>query len=349
MLLGRPSVLCAAHISHTVAMPATHSDLLDSPHRQHYSLTTDLIAREVIRRGHPHLIRLSRYAFAVKIDGHLYAWRETHSVITSAVATTITERKDRTRRLLRDADVAIAKGGARRPGDYDSALALAHRLGWPVFIKPTMGTKGRGVVQADNPEEFAAAWQDVTNRVVIEKRFPGQEARFLVVDGRCVAVAGRTPANVVGDGVSTIGELIDAKNVLRSKNLHLMVHPIRPRDNIDLEMVPNLGDRVTVDHRGGFSSGADSLDLTDTVHRSYREVAERATRAIPGLGVAGVDIMAADWSKPAKRNNHIVIEVNSRPGIGAHHFPWEGEPRDVARAIVDACLPGRWRRGRKPA
>lgn len=89
---------------------------------------------------------------------------------------------------------------------------------------------------------------------------------------------------------------------------------------------------------GGYSTGADSIDLTETVHPSYRQVAEQVYQAIPGLGLCGVDIIATDWSQPATADNHIVVEVNSRPAIGAHHFPWEGKPRDVAGAIVDACL-----------
>lgn len=60
--------------------------------------------------------------------------------------------------------------------------------------------------------------------------------------------------------------------------------------------------------------------------------------AFAGLGLCGVDMIATDWSQPAAAGNYIIVEVNSRPAIGCHHFPWEGKSRNVAAAIVDACL-----------
>ena len=40
----------------------------------------------------------------------------------------------------------------------------------------------------------------------------GEDFRALVVNNRLVAVAERTPAHVVGDGTSTIQQLIDTVN-----------------------------------------------------------------------------------------------------------------------------------------
>jgi hypothetical protein len=94
------------------------------------------------------------------------------------------------------------------------------------------------------------------------------------------------------------------------------------------------GRELVIDLKAGISSGADSVDLTDTVDSSFKRVAEAAARAIPGLEPTGIDILARDFSRPATGENHIVCEINSAPGIGAHHFPMEGQPRNVARLIV---------------
>jgi len=95
---------------------------------------------------------------------------------------------------------------------------------------------------------------------------------------------------------------------------------------------------VVLDHKGGISTGGESVDLTDDVHPSFKEVAVRATRAVPGLDVAGVDIITVDPRQPAAPGTYIVCEINHDPGIDIHHFPIHGSPRDVAGAMVDYHL-----------
>ena len=72
--------------------------------------------------------------------------------------------------------------------------------------------------------------------------------------------------------------------------------------------------------------------ITERVHPSYMKAAERAVAAIPGLGLAGLDVIAEDWTKPGR---YWVIEVNSAPGIKGHHRPTKGRGFAAAKAIVD--------------
>ncbi|NDL57423.1 hypothetical protein [Phytoactinopolyspora mesophila] len=303
----------------------------------YYELSTHLLALEVIRRGYqPRWLR--KALFVVEIDGRVYGWNMTRCTITSTVGFDMTGRKDYTRDLLRRAGLTVAVGGTFDDAEYDKALTRVRRIGWPVVVKPAGRGSGRGVtVGVTDEAAFRDAWTIAAGgRVVVERQAAGTEARFLTVGGRCVAVAGRIPAHVVGDGSSMLRQLVAAKNEFRQDNPHLRRHVVPLRG--DPEHVPAPGERLVMDDRGGFSTGADSVDLTDVVHPTYLEVAGQAELAFPQLGVAGVDIIATDYRQPASPDNHIILEVNSRPAIGAHHFPWEGKPRDVARAIVDACL-----------
>ncbi|MFA5712365.1 hypothetical protein [Mycolicibacterium sp.] len=316
-----------------------HPDPMATPLGTHIELSTHLIARALVERG-AELHWLRRAFFLAHIGGRTLAVNQTRTDLTSATAVELCGRKDYTRGVLQRAGVATADGGSYRPDQYDRALRRAAQVGWPVIVKPAGGKKGRGVAAASDPDEFAAAWEGASGgaKVVVERRHVGDEARFLVVAGRCVAVAGRRPPHVIGDGTSTVSELIDAKNTARGENPHLASRPI-PRVG-DLDRVPGTGEHVAVNPGGpaNFAAGGDSVDMTGHVHPTYLDVAAAAQQAIPGLGVAGVDIIAADWSRPAAPDNHIVVEVNSRPAIGGHHFPWEGKPRDAAGAIVDALL-----------
>ena len=68
------------------------------------------------------------------------------------------------------------------------------------------------------------------------------------------------------------------------------------------------------------------------LHPGHVQLVERACRALPGLRMAGYDLLVADRRRPGKA---WVLEVNSSPGITFFHHPWRGPARDAAGAILD--------------
>lgn len=95
---------------------------------------------------------------------------------------------------------------------------------------------------------------------------------------------------------------------------------------------------VIIDEKGSLSTGADSVAITDQVTDEMKTVVERATRCIPGLHVAGVDVLTRDHCSEDAALDYIIIEMNIRPAIGSHHFPAYGKPVNVARAIAESCV-----------
>jgi D-alanine-D-alanine ligase-like ATP-grasp enzyme len=287
--------------------------------------------------------------FIVDISGSVAAFQYSNTPTTNVVARHAAKRKHVTRALLAHAGVAIAQGAVFKQDELELALEYAHTLNSPVVIKPTNGRKGRHVAVGMTPgPQFRQAFLDAISagqQVLIEQQFTNaNEARFLVVGDACVAVFGKLPAMVIGDGYRTIRELIDAKNCERAKNPHLRKRLIKlTTDRIDLltrhgltpdDVLP-LGQKIVLDLKANISGGGDSFDATDDVHPSYKEVAVTAAAAVVGLDPAGVDMLAHDFGKPAKSGNYIVCEVNSQTALGAHHFPAQGKPRNVARFIAE--------------
>src|SRR5690606_2930780 len=284
---------------------------------------------------------------------------------TGRFATHVASRKDLARQVLAAAGLEVAEGRAFGPEGYEAAADYATQLG-DVVVKPVDGNKGRGVtVGVRERDAFARAWRLAAGRssvgVLVERRFSGIELRCLVVGDRCGAVLRRPPPSVVGNGPDTIEQLIAAKDRLRLQNPSLVKcditmdphrHDELRRQGYDLTSVLPEGHRVVLDHKGGISTGGESVDLTDDVHPSVKDVAVRATRAVPGLDVAGVDIITVDPQQPATAGSYVVCEINHDPGIDIHHFPVHGTPRDVAGAIVDHHLSqlgiAARRRGRRP-
>ena len=270
---------------------------------------------------------------------------------TSAIAETIAQDKQLTRSLLQAVGVPVPEG---RP--VDSALdawAAAEELGPPVVVKPQYGNHGRGVAtNLTTREQVVAAYaaaREEGEGVVVERFIPGVDYRVLVIGDRVVAAALREPAHVVGDGRSTITELIAAVNRdPRRSDGHATVLSFIKLDAVSLavlaeqgytpESVPPAGQKVLVRRNANLSTGGTAADVTDRVHAEVAAQMVAAARAV-GLDIAGVDVVATDIARPLGEQRGAVVEVNAGPGLRMHLEPSSGRPRPVGEAVVASLFP----------
>ncbi len=269
---------------------------------------------------------------------------------TGAVAEAIAQDKELTRSLLRSMGVPVPNG--RPVTDADDAWAAAQEIGGAVVVKPQYGSQGRGVAtNLTTREQVVAAYnaaREETSYVLVERYAPGADYRLLVVGDRVVAAARREPAQVLGDGRSTIRQLVDGVNRdPRRGDDHATVLSKIKLDSVSLntlgeqgytpDSTPNAGVQVLIRRNANLSTGGTAADVTDLVHP---EVAARAVEAakMVGLDVAGVDVIALDITRPLEHQGGIVVEVNASPGLRMHLEPSSGRPRPVGEAIIDTMF-----------
>ena len=133
---------------------------------------------------------------------------------TSAIGVEIADEKFRTKELLSRAGIPTPDG--RIAISSGEAIQIANDLGYPVAVKPEVGNHGRGIsarVSDDSELETAfASAVAICSNVIVEKTMTGFDFRMLVIDGKLVAAARREPAHIVGDGTSTVQQLIEQVN-----------------------------------------------------------------------------------------------------------------------------------------
>ncbi|WBL19772.1 hypothetical protein [Citricoccus sp. NR2] len=193
-------------------------------------------------------------------------------------------------------------------------------------------------------EEFQEAFGQVSSdrgRVLVEQFRPGTEHRCLVVDNKLIAVTRRRPASVLGDGTSSIEELVTAKNQNRGPiHIKLKTGPREvqylAKQGLSLSSVPEEGVRVFLTGASNIHAGGDAIDATEDISASEKRFIERASRVIPGLRLAGFDVLLPRFGVQAEPS---IIEVNHSPMTSMHHLPWEGKKRNVSAAIMDAMFP----------
>ncbi len=270
---------------------------------------------------------------------------------TPHIAVDIASDKEETNQILGDLGLPVPE--QKLVYGVRDAKRAAERIGYPVVVKPFNANHGRGVsLDIGDPEHVEVAYEKAREHsrgVLVEAFARGFDHRILVVDGEVVAVSKRVPGHVVGDGRSTIAELVDQVNedprrgighekILTRIELDYQAKRLLSLLDYTPETVPEDGEVVYLRSTGNLSTGGTAVDLTDVIHPDNAEMARRSARAI-GLDVAGIDFITEDITVSYKDGGGIICEVNAAPGFRMHTNPSEGVPRDVAGPVLDMLFP----------
>ncbi|MCL2656018.1 MAG: cyanophycin synthetase [Betaproteobacteria bacterium] len=266
---------------------------------------------------------------------------------SSAIAESIAQDKELTKKLLQSAGVPVPTG--RPVKDAEDAWAAACEIGLPVVVKPQDGNQGKGVtVNITSRAHLERAYATATefrDDIMVERFLPGHDYRLLVVGDKVVAAARRDPPQVVGDGKHTVRELVQHVNSdpRRGEGHATSLTKIRFDDialarlavqNLHADSVPARGQRVILRNNANLSTGGTATDVTDDVHP---EVAARAVAAaqMVGLDICGVDVVCDSLLKPLEEQGGGIVEANAAPGLRMHLSPSYGKGRAVGEAIVE--------------
>lgn len=315
--------------------------------------------------SHVRLIRQAAYAHNLKVQAlnseiTLISSQSGHTVFyqgmpaqTRLVSRLASNDKEWTKKLLQRADVRTPAGKAFSAESGQEAWTFAQLLNVPVVVKPLRGSGGKGVTSdISTSAHFSSAWKNAratgTKSIVVEEHLEGNDYRVLVIGNTVCAASQRIPAYIVGDGVHTIEQLIAIRNEQRKSNPYEGAKAIKITSMI-LRNLEELGldkgsilpaDRYLQLHKiANIGSGGESRDVTEIVHPGFAEIGVRARKALYDPLHVGYDLIAEDISKSPDDQQWAIIEVNSNPDWGIHHFAGHGTSRDAAGALIETLFP----------
>jgi cyanophycin synthetase len=264
---------------------------------------------------------------------------------TSAIAEGISRDKDLTKTLLKSCGVPVPEG--RLVDSAEDAWEAAADIGFPVVVKPSDGNHARGVftnlMAAEEVEAAYAAAVVEGSGVIVERYVRGSEHRLLIVGGKLAAAARGEAARVIGDGRSTINELIDSQINSDPRRgaaeefvldiIDLADNPVArlevSRQGFTPDAIPPAGREVLI-----VRSGNHTDDVTDLVHPETAATASLAARIV-GLDIAGVDLVCEDISRPLDEQRRSDCRGQRRP-----------RPADAPQTGHRPAAPGRSRHRR---
>jgi cyanophycin synthetase len=269
---------------------------------------------------------------------------------SSAVAESIAQDKELTKKLLAAAGVSVPDGRCVRTAE--DAWAAALEIGGPVVIKPRDSNQGKGVaVNVQGRDRVLAAYAAASangSDVIVERFFSGHDFRLLVVGDNLVAAARRDPPQVIGDGERTIAQLVDLINAdpQRGEGHGMSLTKIRLDDTALTTMslqgyapdsIPEKGVLVGLRNNANLSTGGTATDVTDHVNPELAASAVAAAQMV-GLDICGVDLVSDNVYEPLDKQGGCIVEVNAAPGLRMHLTPSFGKGRAVGEAIVNSMF-----------
>ena len=258
----------------------------------------------------------------------------------------------------------LAKAGFNVPQSVEFTSLEQAVASYPLFegravvIKPKSTNYGLGISifqqGVHNRDDFAKAVEIAfreDKEIMVEDYLVGTEYRFFVLGEETLAVLLRVPANVVGDGVHTVAELVATKNdhPLRGDGSRTPLKKIALGDieqlqlkeqGLTVDSIPAKDQLVQLRANSNISTGGDSIDMTDEMHDSYKRLAVGITKAM-GAAVCGVDLIIPNLKKPAEAslNSWGVIEANFNPMMMMHIFPYAGKSRRLTQNVIKMLFP----------
>ncbi len=275
--------------------------------------------------------------FRLTLGGRSIVCRESLSELTTAIAMSRCQDKRVTLALLAKAGLSVP--GQQDAADADANAAFLARHG-AVVVKPVEGEQGKGIsVNLTTPEEVESAVaraRTTCDKVILEQYCAGQDLRIVVIDYRVVAAAVRRPPVVIGDGRTTVLELIAKQSRRRQAatggESRIPIDDETQRcvraQGHELEDVLEYDVQLTVRNTANLHTGGTIHDVTSSLHPVLCEAAERAARQID-IPVTGLDFLVPAVDEP----EYVIIEANERPGLANH------EPQPTAERFVDLLFP----------
>ncbi|WP_217134670.1 acylphosphatase [Leucobacter chinensis] len=338
---------------HNGEEPNTYTDLDAVSHLPRLGTPSYTLIRDALQFGLQCTLYPNSALIVTHESGKALSFKASMSPLTSAVARAATNHKEATRVLLQRAKVPVPLGRVFSIEDRSVALDFADSIGYPVVCKPVAGFKGIGVVSnIRNREELEKALDLHAisklrdDDLIIERHVTGDDYRIVVIDRQVVAGVLRSTANVVGDGLHTVADLVFYKNRALRANPQRRMSPIKISHpglhyqlglaGYTLASVPAMGEKVLLASSANLSLGGDSIEILDELHPSIQELAIKAVDAVPGLDYCGVDMLIEDHRLPAADQSCTIIELNSAAAMGSAQYPMWGNKVQISQLLMEA-------------
>ena len=191
-----------------------------------------------------------------------------------------------------------------------------------LVVKPSDSAQSRGltldIATMDGLKGALLYAHEYSREVLIQEQVYGEEARFIIFEGKTKAVLLRQTPRLVGDGKSTVRQLFDIENTNRKNIVKSVVpYPVLSSymiENYDPSYIPHNKEVLELSRSTLISGGASVYNIINKIDSSYIQIAETLTQYL-GVDFIAIDLMMKDYRAKASKNNYVLVEFNELPSL----------------------------------
>ncbi len=292
--------------------------------------------------------------FKISLGNKTFLFSNGNAPFNDAASASITYDKFFTNKLLEKSGLPVPRASACLRDDFEQGKLDVSQLNFPLVTKPTYDSScGEDVFCNIKDEEQL---QSILKKnfeyyfcMSIEEYQPDLRSyRVLVLYGKVIGLVERIPAQVVGDGLHTIAELIELQNAKRKRLLHLLpLGDLRIMDEtveifndlgVNEKTIPKQNEKIPLRYicNSTFGGSMKGLDL-NSIHPKNAKLAALAAKAL-NLNFVGFDLICEDIGIPIENSRGYFIEANQNPDITIHENVTKGPATPVSKIVLKKLI-----------
>jgi cyanophycin synthetase len=261
----------------------------------------------------------------------------------------LTRNKQFTKVLLENVGIRTPKGIVAKSYKETLPLIKKARLAYPLIVKPLDGSLARGVswnIQSLPELKKAVSFFEKTRKskksqLLVEEMYIGDEFRVLIFNGKIVSCVKKVPATIIGDGKSTIKELVKIFDRTRTKGFEIKLDKTAlktiSQKNLKLSSILPANYALKLRNNLNMSDGGRCIECTREMSEHLKRICIQATTTV-GLTYGGLDLMTKNLA--TKKDDYVILEINPNPFYNMHEKPLvEGIGVDVSKRILEYLFP----------
>ena len=291
--------------------------------------------------------------FKIEVNGKTFRFETLpRAEFVNKYTTKIVDDKELTKRYCKKGGFPVADGQSFWFWQKTKAIQFGRKMGFPLVVKPRGGSVSRHVttnIQNDAQLERAIHHAiSYSPTFIIERFIPNTFVyRATVIDFDFIVCVQQVPTNIVGNGISTIRELIAKKNndprrgkpFQKQFTLYKIVENeitkrLLAEKGYTYNTILKKGELLYLQKDSFLKLGSDLIEVTPIVHKDNLKLFCDLARFFD-IRLTGIDFLAQDITIPWKNQACAILELNSVPCIELHHFPSSGIPTNPAKALAD--------------
>jgi len=261
------------------------------------------------------------------------------------VSRELEKSKDITYNLLRENKLPTAETRCfyKRSLDKKEALSSLESLVYPIAIKHSSGSNGKGVyLYVKSPErayEMLIEKLPQYKYMIAQEMVHGREYRVLVLGEKVIGVIEMYAPYLIGDGVSSIAELCQERvsSTVQEVEINSDLESRLQEQDVNLKTILPKNERVNIKDRTADFFGWQLSTIDKDIHPGVEEICVAASKAV-GKYLVGIDVICDNIAKDPKENAFSIIEINGKPDLYIHYDPDYGKSQNVIEHIVKYLL-----------